>query len=399
MNGRLTLCLDGTWNSTFKAVEREDHTKVLKPTNPLKLARAILPAEAETGARQITYYDSGVGALGLYPGISNRLLNFADSKLGGGWGAGFEANIEQAVTFLSHNSVPDDQIFVFGFSRGAAQARGLTHFLDWMGGIPEKRDAYYIPILFHHYFDKKGGGSPADIVSSKGFRPADHLRPIEIAMLGVWDTVMALGSRFRASSGTSVAERSFHTRPEPARCVKHARQALAIDERRYDFRPEIWQGAAEGQTLEQRWFAGAHGNVGGSYGDDGLANCALQWIAGEAEALGLTVDRDFLRKYRCYPQDDLADSHTMVYTVIEALRFRLGKGRRMLGGHPESANLSLDPSVIRRLCSDPAKYEEMKVRYRSKRVVEIARQHESDKEGFVRSYGLDPGKYPFPADI
>ena len=86
MPDRLILCLDGTWNSTFRTVERDDGTTVLKPSNPLKLARAVLPID-DSRNRQITYYDSGVGALGLYPGLSNRLLNFADNKLGGAWGA------------------------------------------------------------------------------------------------------------------------------------------------------------------------------------------------------------------------------------------------------------------------------------------------------------------------
>ncbi|HEY2737209.1 MAG TPA: DUF2235 domain-containing protein [Thermoanaerobaculia bacterium] len=54
-----------------------------------------------------------------------------------------------------------------------------------------------------------------------------------------------------------------------SKCVQHARQALAIDEVRYDFRPEIWRGNRDGQTLEQRWFAGVPSNVGGGYVDDG----------------------------------------------------------------------------------------------------------------------------------
>ena len=68
MPNRLVVSLDGTWNSVFKPLERENKTTVLKPTNPLKLARAVLPIDPTDGARQATYYDSGVGALGLYRG-------------------------------------------------------------------------------------------------------------------------------------------------------------------------------------------------------------------------------------------------------------------------------------------------------------------------------------------
>ena len=399
MVGRLVLCLDGTWNSVFKPLERDDKTTVLKPSNPLKLARAILPIDPVSGTRQITYYDSGVGALGLYPGLSNKLLNFADSKLGGGWGAGFEANVEQAATFISNNHAEGEEIFVFGFSRGAAQARALTHFISWLGGIPEKNDAYYIPIFFRHYLKHQGGGTPNDITNSKGEVIAERVRKIDITFLGIWDTVSALGGRFRADKTTAVAEKAFHTRTYPADCVRHAYHALSIDERRFDFRPEIWQSSLEGQTMEQRWFAGSHGNVGGSYGNDGMANCALHWIVDQAKAQGLAVDGKFLGRYRPYPQDEMGDPYSMLYTVIDAVRFRSGKGKRPMQGHPDSANLSVHPSAIKRLCSDPSRHEEMSEPYRPPELVALARANKHDPEGFIRSFGLDPEKYPFPGDI
>ena len=399
MTDRLVLCLDGTWNSSFKPLEREDKTTVLKPANPLKLARGVLPVDPADQSRQITYYDSGVGALGLYPGVSNKLLNFADSKLGGGWGAGFEANIEQAATFVSSNYTGKEEVFVFGFSRGAAQARGLTQFINWLGGVPEKNDAYYIPIFFRHYLATSGEGAATDIVSSKGDVPAERVTPLKVKFLGVWDTVMALGSRFRATHGTSVSEKSFHVRDKPAECVQFARQALAIDEQRYDFRAEIWEDSFENQSLEQRWFAGSHGNVGGSYGDDGLANCALHWIVTEAKALGLAVDEAFLAKYREYPQDYLGDSYSLLYKSIDSIRFKLGKGKRRLSGFPATANLDLHTCVIRRLCSDPSSFKEMAQAYRSEEVVRIAKENKPDWNKFIRSFGLDPKEYPFPNDM
>lgn len=184
MPDRLIFCLDGTWNNPFIKVERDKGTTVMKPTNPLKLARAILPEDA-SGTRQPTYYDPGVGALGLYPGISNAILEFVDRKLGGYAGAGFEANVEQAVTYLAHNYTPDVQIYIFGFSRGAAQARAMTQFLGWMGGVPAKSDAYYIPEFFRHYIARRGKGSPRDIKNSKGETPADRMVPLKITFLGV----------------------------------------------------------------------------------------------------------------------------------------------------------------------------------------------------------------------
>src|SRR5687768_16302447 len=90
---RIVLCLDGTWNSTYDRKYREDGSTVLKPTNVLKLCRAILPRNLSQG-EQLTYYDTGVGSLAKYPGLANRLLATADKGLGGAYGAGFEGNIE-----------------------------------------------------------------------------------------------------------------------------------------------------------------------------------------------------------------------------------------------------------------------------------------------------------------
>ncbi len=399
MPDRLIFCLDGTWNNPFITVEREDGTTVMKPTNPLKLARAVLPVD-RAGIGQRTYYDSGVGALGLYPGFSNAILEFVDSKLGGYAGAGFEANVEQAVTHLAHNYSPGAQIYVFGFSRGAAQARAMTRFLSWMGGVPAKSDAYFIPRFFRHYIAKRGKGSPQDIKTSKGEVPADRILPLTVTFLGVWDTVMALGSRFRSDEKTSVEEKSFHVGVSPASCVLHARQAIAIDEQRADFRPEVWRGASDGQTLEQRWFAGAHGNVGGSYGNDGMANCALHWIVNEAKVHGLEVDEAFLKKYRGFSRDTLGNPYTLMYRVADALRLKSGKGKRVLAGYPETANLSIDPSAIERFCSDPADYPKtMSEQYRPAELVKIAQAHSEDGKAWVQSYGLDPEKFPYPADL
>lgn len=398
MPDRLVICLDGTWNSTFTPVERENGTNVLKPTNPLKVARAVLPID-HNGNRQITYYDSGVGALGIYPGLSNRLLYLVDSRLGGGFGAGFEGNVEQAVNFIALNHADGAEIYVFGFSRGAAQARALTNFLAWLGGIPTKADAYYVPVFFRHYLEQRGGGSPRDVKSSTGDLPAERLRPLKIMFIGVWDTVMALGSRLRATKNTSVAERSFHVRHEPADCVMHARQALALDELRFDFRPEIWTNKKADQTLEQRWFPGMHAHVGGSYGNDGLANCALHWITDEARSLGLALDQGFLAKYRPYPQDEMKDSYSLKYRAIETLRCKAGKGERLIEGNPASAHLSLDPSVIKRLCSDPQDFSTMNRRYRPASVVQIAALFKKDPDAFLKRYGLNPEVYRFPKDI
>jgi uncharacterized protein (DUF2235 family) len=364
---RIVVCLDGTWNSTYDESIRDDGSKVLKPTNVLKLCRSVLPRNPDDQREQIAYYATGVGSLAEYPGPSNHLLHTVDKLLGGAYGAGFEANIEEALNFLVLNYEQGDEVFIFGFSRGAATARGVTRFLDWAHGLPIKSDAYYLPVLYRAFVISKGQRTSEDVLAEINQKraneknrageprpkpPLNPLRAIDVRYLGVWDTVMALGARFQAKgASTSTVSKSFFVDRQPAPCVRHARQALAIDEARFDFRPEIWTGHAEGQTLEQQWFAGVHSNVGGGYPDDGLANIAFQWILAGAAEQGLAVDRGFSRIYGAYPQDRLYDSGSTLYRILDKLRS--GRGARPLVGQPATANLSLAPSVIRRIQADP----------------------------------------------
>src|SRR6266536_6549509 len=94
---RLVLCLDGTWNSAYSLKKRMDDHAVFKPSNVLKVARAVVPYDSDNDRLQIVLYHIGVGSLARYPGIPNRLLSLADRGLGGGWGAGFEENVEEAL--------------------------------------------------------------------------------------------------------------------------------------------------------------------------------------------------------------------------------------------------------------------------------------------------------------
>lgn len=412
----LVLCLDGTWNSTYdmqKRVERGD--SVLKPTNVLKTCRAVLPRDPATGGVQVAYYDTGVGSQAKYPGLTNALLAGTDKILGGAWGAGFEGNVEDALSFLVNNWEPGDAVFVFGFSRGASEAQAVTRFLDWCGGLPHKDDAYYLPILFRDYVVSKGERAATDALvaietkrARDGRPPLRPFRPVGVRLLGVWDTVMALGSRFEAKGqSTSVASRSFYVGAKPPRCVEHARQALAIDEARYDFRPEIWQDHWPGQSLAQRWFPGVHSNVGGGYVDDGLANVALRWILGEAQALGLAVDPAYVGHFRAYPQDRLYRSEKWTYRVLDALRMRFGRGRRDLAA-PAGANLVLDKAVIHRLQADPAertragtpRFPELQGKpYRPQNLLRFL-ACAPDLDGYLASIGLPGGaETVLPADV
>ena len=183
-----------------------------------------------------------------------------------------------------------------------------------------------------------------------------------IAFLGVWDTVLALGSRLQAREGSSNTKYQFHTPPTPASMVKTVRHGLAIDERRHDFQPEIFSGSGSCQDFEQRWFAGVHSNIGGGLMDDSLANCSLRWMSTQAEACGLALNADYLKFFRGYGAGK-ASEKTNFYkfgdTFLQPIRgFH---GNRQLAKEPGA---KIDKSVLDRLNADPAKHKNLEKEYR-----------------------------------
>ena len=371
-----------------------------------------------SGREQVTYYDVGVGSMSKFPGTSNRMLSTADKFLGGAFGAGFEANVEDALSFLVHNHLPGDEVFVFGFSRGAATARALTRFLDWSGGLPAKGDAYYLPRFFRQYLDSRGAVSAAEVRRAIDAdraaepRPNEPLAPfqrVDIAFLGVWDTVMALGSRFRAAGeSTSTASRSFHVGARPADCVRHARQALAIDEARYDFRPEVWTDRQPGpdaraalvrrRPLERRRRLRRR-----RAGQPRISTgCSTRPSSRASRSRA-----DFAEIYRGYPQDRLYRSESWLYRLLDGVRLRFGRGRRSLSGWPAAAGLSLSPAVIHRLQADPEarkangelRFPALRQLYRPENVLRFL-ACQSDLDRYLEELGLaDPAARALPADV
>lgn len=73
--------------------------------------------------------------------------------------------------------------------------------------------------------------------------------------------------------------------------VQTAAHAVAVDEHRIDFQATLWSAVPKpGQTVEQRWFLGAHGNVGGGTADRRLSDLALRWMQRQAVGTGLVMD-------------------------------------------------------------------------------------------------------------
>ena len=338
MKKRLIICADGTWNEP----DQIDKKGVRKPSNVVKTARAILP-QAIDGTPQIVFYDQGVGT---DEGLTSKII-------GGAFGKGLTKNILDCYRFIVHNYNAGDEVFMFGFSRGAFTVRSLAGLIGRCG-LLTKSDAYYIPDAYAHYRLKYSDRGNVEKV--KQFQSGEHSkyrdapsRKINIQFLGVWDTVGALGipSIFKNKTRKKFA---FHDVKLGSNVI-HAYHALAIDEKRKPFRPALWEVQNHpGQQVEQVWFAGVHTNIGGGYDNDGLANCAFRWLLEKAVASGLAVDNNYTKNYRGYHKDEIHDSLSFMYRIFGKYRRPIGKQR--------NGNESIHETALKRLkTTNPPKPE------------------------------------------
>lgn len=311
-NKRLIICCDGTWNEPDQKVDNNPADET-EPTNVLKTVRGIAPVD-DNNFPQVVYYDAGVGTRG-----------FVDKFLGGVLGVGVSRNVQQAYRFIANNYHDGDELLLFGFSRGAYTVRSLAGFIG-TAGLLEKENLRFVPeaYAFYRLPPNKRAGSRPERRLKRLKRPPRTGIPIEF--IGVWDTVGALGAPTPILGRLTRRVVSFHD-TQLGKDVKHAYQALAVDERRRPFQPDLWTGdPAPCQTIRQVWFAGVHSNVGGSYRNTGLSDIALKWLAGRAARHGL----EFTEAFKSFLEDQsgtaeqgrLEDSFSFVYKALGAFGVR-----------------------------------------------------------------------------
>lgn len=271
----IILCADGTGNKGGYTPD----------SNVFKLYQALDLHEPNT--EQISFYDNGIGTQ------SNKYIR----GLFGALGLGFRVNVCDIYEYLARHYDRKDNIYMFGFSRGAAEIRAVSGFIAACGLI-DGRDKG----------DKQLKADVKTAMKAYAAKPAKRKKLLSslklhaplptITFIGVWDTVSALGFPERtdmAGLGLKVlswvfkhignlADRvyphKFYNYQLTANVAK-ARQALAIDDERTSFWPILWkEGTAESSSVDvqQVWFAGMHSNVGGGYPRTGLANVAYAWM-------------------------------------------------------------------------------------------------------------------------
>ena len=270
MSKRIIFCSDGTWDSSASN------------TNVYKIYKAL-----QTSAEQIPSYDDGVGA--------NQLP--IEKLLGGAFGTGLFQKIKDGYTKIAHAYEQGDQIYLFGFSRGAYTARSLAGMIAICGLPTANFSDDFVNTAFEAYRNRD---RREELLAqlNKSF----NLFDAKLTMVGVWDTVGSLGIPAIFGGVDLLLYGFLDTSLHPD--VLNAYQALAIDERRVEFPPTLWKLPAQpvsGQTIEQVWFCGVHCDVGGSYPDDpngtALSDLTLGWMISKAAALGLTFDPEALKKY------------------------------------------------------------------------------------------------------
>src|SRR2546423_148828 len=320
---RLVVCLDGTWN------KRDSGTNVYHISNLVQEGRV---KDKKTGQEwfQIIYYDEGVGTALL------------DSVSGGGFGIGLSENIRQAYDWLvekyrdAKEGRPADEIYIFGFSRGAFTARSLVGLIAKCGlvcrGAPTSPEELWggyrllgsrgnprlgsKPKPAENWWERLTGGAPKIPFRSlwelkrddwetdrpEEVKPAENLaeellvtwsRRVRIRCVGIIDTVGAIGVDMLAIPWLREKTARFHD-TQLSTMVQNGFHALGIDEHRANFVHIPWRRATRRKwpndgKIEQRWFVGAHSNIGGGYDDDVLAQFPLAWILEECWNLGLIL--------------------------------------------------------------------------------------------------------------
>jgi hypothetical protein len=275
-NRQLIICCDGTNNNLTG--RRSD-------TNVAQLCELLSP----DSQNQLLYYDPGVGNSGTFPGATwkERIQQKSERLSGLAFGSGIYENIAQVYLFLMRNWKEGDDIFLFGFSRGAFTARSLGGLVTQFGILRPDMEVM-LPTLIHLYFlDRDANLAEFTLIKNQitDLFASEPGRLAPVWFVGVWDTVESVGAplplmKKKISAKATIVNKRFH----------HVRQALALDEYRYTFAPRpywIEHGydyAAKGQSIAQEWFSGGHCDVGGGHANAqaGLSAHSLLWMVDQA---------------------------------------------------------------------------------------------------------------------
>ncbi len=329
----IVLLLDGTSNEI-----KTDRSNIVR-----------LYGTLEKSENQLVFYDPGIGTFGADNAWSKAYRKSVQLwGMVSGWG--LDANVKEAYRFLVENFERDangvqDNIYIFGFSRGAYSARVLAGFIHAFG-LMEPRNLNLLDYSFRAY--KAIGEQLRDGADDELGLHKNILRPDTpyIRFLGLFDTVSSIVEWGRR--GPTWRSHAYTAENPSIQTVRHA---VAIDEKRRNFRPQLWpdcqffhpnRGSEDGrrpQDLREVWFSGVHGDIGGGYPEEksALAKLPLMWMIDQSRGNGLlnyktpVIDKLVLGKEGHYqPPDPLGvmqNSMTLGWRIPEF--FGKGKHRKI----------------------------------------------------------------------
>lgn len=245
-----------------------------------------LLTEGGRSAHRTVYYEPGLQWEGW-----RQAMHIVEGK-------GLNSQIRRAYGWLASHYRDGDRIFLFGYSRGAYAVRSMAGVIDRVGLLKrEHATERGVQLAYRHYQN-----DPNSDVSAAFARRFCHLE-VSIEMVGVWDTVKSLGLRLPGLWMLSSKKHDFHNH-QLGPSIRHGFHALAIHETRVAFEPVLWDCPPGWQgNIQQMWFRGAHGDIGGMIGGDiaarPLANIPLVWMLERAETLGLTLPVGWYLRFPC----------------------------------------------------------------------------------------------------
>lgn len=336
---RLIICCDGTWNNP----EQEDNG-IPAPTNVFKLFNAVSGRDEQNGIDQLKYYHPGLGSDG----------GPLQSLSGGAFGAGISRHITSAYHWLANHYEEGDQIYLYGFSRGAFTVRSLSGFLACgllkIDGLDPSEAWSRVQKLYSQAYRKQKSGRDCSADLNWDFFHSGAATPIRF--VGVWDTVGALGIPDDLEVLNIFDNRKkwqFHD-TELGSHIETARHAMAIDEIRASFSVTRWNNAADHNDTKELWFPGVHADVGGGYADSELSNGALLWMITESAAAELKFRNGTALSF---PVNPLGIMHNSYHGIFSKLRSR---PRSLPAIIPEN-KVFFHPGALKRQEASPITYK------------------------------------------
>ena len=284
---RIVILIDGTWNDE-KVDPRETNVAELSWYEKRPGQKFLIKDTSSKGVAQHVRYFAGVGT-GFW------------KILGGAIGVGLKKIIEDAYNAVVEEYDDGDEIYLYGFSRGAYAVRALASVIATSGVRHRSQPVDFDTIWEHSRVaravrENPQTAGPLEKRAIQNFTAAKNQGAIKafpsIKCLGVWDTVgsygIPAGFGFEAlASYISSTFLGFHD-TMIGDYVENGLHAVAVDEKRRPFTPTFWT-APDGRPpkghVEQSWFAGVHCNVGGGYEDSGLSDIALAWMIARTQKL------------------------------------------------------------------------------------------------------------------